>query len=100
MEERYMGRIVPGQDLCDINGDKVGRVARVYREDAAMLGHARPEHDEIIEVKTGLFGLGEKLYVPVDEVDDAIENAVFVHKSRDQFDPAWYQRPDHLDRLN
>lgn len=100
MEERYMGPIMPGQDLCDISGHKVGRVARVYREDVSMIGNARSEHEEVIEVKTGLFGRGEKLYVPVSAVDDMIEDAVFVHKARQEFEDEWRHRPDYLDTLN
>jgi hypothetical protein len=101
MAERYIGRILPGQDLCDVNGDKVGSVAHVYREDASMLGDGHESvYDEVIEVKTGLFGLGEKLYVPVSAVDDTTENAVFVTQAKDEFADAWHRKPDYLDRLN
>ena len=101
MAERYVGRIVPGQDLCDVNGDKVGSVAHVYREDVSVLGDRHEAvYDEVIEVKTGLFGLGDKLYVPVSAVDDATENAVFVGKPREAFEDAWRRKPDYLDRLN
>ncbi|HLQ33665.1 MAG TPA: DUF2171 domain-containing protein [Chloroflexota bacterium] len=100
MAERYIGRILPGQDVCDVNGDKVGSVAHVYREDEAMMGTSEPVHEEVIEVKTGIFGLGEKLYVPVTAVDDTTENAVFVAKPRDQFEDAWHEKPEYLDKLN
>ena len=100
MEERYIGRILPGQDLCDVNGDKVGTVGHVYREDVSMMGTGTPAHEEVIEVKTGLFGLGEKLYVPVSAVDDTTENAVFVAKPRDEFEDTWHHKPEYLDKLN
>ena len=101
MAERYIGRILPGQDLCDMNGDKVGSVAHVYREDVSMLGEGQAgSYDEVIEVKTGFLGMGEKLYVPVSAVDDATENAVFVGKPRDEFADNWRHKPDYLDRLN
>jgi hypothetical protein len=100
MAERYIGRILPGQDLCDANGDKVGSIAHVYREDDAMMGDGQPVHEEVIEVKTGILGLGEKLYVPVSAVDDATEAAVFVGKPKADFDSAWHQKPEYLDRLN
>src|SRR5205085_3011250 len=90
MPERYIGRILPGQDLCDMNGDKVGSVARVYREDDAMMSAGQPVHEEVIEVKTGIFGLGEKLYVPVSAVDDATEDAVLVAKPREAFEAGWH----------
>lgn len=100
MAERYIGRILPGQDLCDVNGDKVGNVSHVYREDDAMMGNGEPVHEEVIEVKTGILGLGEKLYVPVSAVDDTTENAVFVAKPKNSFDDAWHSKPEYLDRLN
>ena len=47
-------QITPGMDVCDVSGEKVGTVARV---------------GEVVEVKTGLLGLGKHLYVPPTEVD-------------------------------
>lgn len=100
MAERYIGRIMPGQDLCDMNGDKIGSVAHVYREDENTITGPLPVHEDVIEVKTGIFGLGEKLYVPVSAVDDTTEDAVFVAKPKDDFDDAWHQKPEYLDRLS
>jgi hypothetical protein len=101
MAQRYVGRILPGQDLCDVNGDKVGSVSHVYREDESLLGDGhQTAHDEVIEVKTGIFGLGERLYVPVSAVDDATESAVFVDKSKAEFEDTWRRKPEYLDRLN
>jgi hypothetical protein len=100
MAERYIGRIMPGQDLCDVNGDKVGSVAHVYREDENTMTTTQPVYEDVIEVKTGILGLGEKLYVPVSAVDDATEDAVFVAKPKDAFDEAWRRKPEYLDKLN
>jgi hypothetical protein len=100
MAERFIGRILPGQDLCDMNGDKVGSVNHVFREDDTMMGAGQPIHEEVIEVKTGILGLGERLYVPVSAIDDTTENAVFVDKPRDQFDEAWHHKPEYLNQLN
>ena len=103
MEERYIGRILPGQDLCDMNGDKVGTVSRVYRRDDALTDSDAPGetrvYEDVIEAKTGFLGLGEKLYVPVNMVDDATEAAVFLHKRREEFDGDWHHKPDYLDKL-
>src|SRR5579862_6616922 len=100
MEERYIGRIMPGQDLCDIDGDKVGNVAHVYREDENTITGPLPVYEDVIEVKTGFFGLGEKLYVPVSAVDDATEDAVFVAKPKDAFEDDWRRKPEYLDKLS
>lgn len=101
MAERYIGRIMPGQDLCDINGDKVGSVAHVYREDENQISTTNQRvYEDVIEVKTGILGLGEKLYVPVSAVDDATEDAVFVAKPRGAFDDAWHSKPEYLEKLS
>ena len=99
MTERYLGRILPGQDMCDVNGDKVGTVAHIYREDVAMMGDAAPDREEVIEVKMGLLGLGQRLYVPVSAVGDATDSAVFVAKAADEFDRSWHDKPEDLDRM-
>lgn len=99
MAEGNVGRIVPGQELCDINGDKVGTIAHVYREDAASEGPGAMASDEVIEVKTGLLGLGQKLYVPVVAVSDTTEAAVFVAAPKDEFDPTWREKPENLEQL-
>ncbi|HEU0169062.1 MAG TPA: hypothetical protein VFS62_14890 [Chloroflexota bacterium] len=100
MTERYVGRLLPGQDLCDVNGDKVGTIAHVYREDVAAMDGGAPVHEEVIEVKTGFLGLGQRLYVPVSAVADTTDAAAFVDKSAGEFDPTWHEKPDHLDRLS
>ncbi|MBV8086910.1 MAG: hypothetical protein JO247_19050 [Chloroflexi bacterium] len=99
MTERYVGRLLPGQDLCDVNGDKVGTIARVYREDVAAMDGAMPAHDEVIEVKTGFLGLGQRLYVPVSAVTDTTDAAAFVDKPATEFDSTWHDKPEYLDRL-
>ena len=31
LEQRFLGRIVPGMDVCDVGGDKIGSVAHIHR---------------------------------------------------------------------
>ena len=31
----FLGRIVPGMDVCDVTGEKVGSIAHIYRFDEA-----------------------------------------------------------------
>ncbi len=100
MEERHLGKIYPGLDLCDVNGNKVGTIARVYREEAALMGQADARYDEIIEVKTGFLGFGKRLYVPLKDVDDVSGNAAFLTKTKGNLEPAWAAKPAHLDRLS
>jgi len=110
-QERYLGRMEPGMDVCDMNGDKIGSIARVYRHEMAManagggtgsgLPQAEEPQDEILEVKTGFLGLGRRLFVPMHDVQEVTQGCVFLSQSRDDIDNLqWATRPDYLDRLS
>ena len=105
MQERYLGRIEPGMDVCDVNGDKVGSVARVYRHEMAAVGAGvgssstglgSEAHDEILEVKTGFLGLGSHLYVPIGEVQDMTSECVFLRVAKDVAE-GWTEAPSDLE---
>ncbi|MDE3077506.1 MAG: DUF2171 domain-containing protein [Chloroflexota bacterium] len=100
MQERYVGQIIPGKDVCDMNGDKVGTVARVYRDDAALYADGQPHYEEVMEVKTGPLGLGQRYYIPVTAIDDSTEGALFVNCPAEDFDGSWREKPQHLDKLH
>lgn len=90
MQESYLGRIHPDMEVCDINGDKVGTVARLHRPVA-------PQGEEVVEVKTGLLGLGTHYYVPVSAVQDATPSCVFLANPKADFEGlGWHQRPRSL----
>jgi hypothetical protein len=129
MQDRFLGRVEPDMDVCDINGDKLGTVARVYRFEATMAGSANaalgtadatgttppreaaefggspnPElsgREDIIEIKTGFLGLGKHLYVPMSAVQDATQGCVFLHSSKDEVEAAgWDEKPPFLDKMS
>jgi hypothetical protein len=99
----------PGMDVCDMNGDKIGSVARVYRHEMAAVhagestpGSSLPEssYDEIMEVKTGFLGLGRHLYVPMRDIQEVTQGCVFLGQSKEDIDNLdWTTRPDYLDQL-
>ena len=68
-----------GMDVCDVSGEKVGTVARVHHAAAP---------DELVEVKTGLFGLGKHLYVPHDEVDAVTDAGLILRHAKHEFHEA------------
>src|SRR5260370_10788524 len=35
MQEQYLGRFAPDMDVCDRDGDRIGKVARIYRDEFA-----------------------------------------------------------------
>jgi len=107
MQEQYLGRLTPDMNVCDINGEKIGAVARVYRDDfATALEQAgeqaesvQPGRSGIVEVKTGLLGLGEHLFIPISAIDTATEEAIFVAKKKNELAEEWHHKPDYLDQL-
>lgn len=79
--EQSERQISPGMDVCDVSGEKVGTVARV---------------GDIVEVKTGLFGLGTHLYVPASEIDGVTEACVVLKHPKQEFHSIGLDaRPDH-----
>ncbi len=81
--EQSVRQIAPGMDVCDVSGEKVGRVAHVYRE--------------VVEVKTGPFGLGKHLYVAPSAVDSVTEAGVILRHPKQEFhDVGLDARPDQL----
>ena len=108
-EARYLGRLEPGMDVCDVDGNKFGSVARVYRNELAAVGGETPAaasgvgtmtRDEILEVKTGLLGLGKHFYVPFSAIQDVTSGCVFINQPKDALErQGWHVKPDYLDEL-
>ena len=108
-EARYVGRLEPGMDVCDADGNKFGSVGRVYRY-ATMMATAgsgdpdrgqTPPGEEILEVKTGLFGMGKHLYIPFIAIQDVTSSCVFINQPKDQVEQqGWDVKPDYLDELS
>jgi hypothetical protein len=63
--------VTPGMEVSDVSGEKVGKVDRV--------------RGEIIDVKTGPFGLGKHLYVPPSSVDGVTEAGVILRHAKHEF---------------
>ena len=83
-QEHSVRQIAPGMDVCDVSGEKVGTVSHL--------------HGEIVEVKTGPFGLGKHLYVPPTEVDSVTEAGVILRHAKQEFHGAGLDaRPEQLE---
>lgn len=103
-EEPTLGQLIPGLSVSDRDGNKLGTVERVYRRDPARTtpddSEAGTVSEEIVEVKTGLFGLGKHLYVPMRAVETVTEAGVFLDRPREEVERAeWTSPPAHLDTL-
>jgi len=106
-EQRYLGRLEPGMDVCDVDGNKFGTIERAYRQEMAPTGAAETSavgtmtREDILQVKTGLLGLGKHYYVPFSAIQDVTSGCVFVSESKDHIDEmGWDVRPDYLDSLS
>jgi hypothetical protein len=105
---RYLGHLEPGMDVCDVDGNKFGSVTRVYRHEFASVGAEEGSssvgtmpRDEILEVKTGLFGLGKHLYIPFTAIQDVTSGCVFINEPKERLEEqGWETRPDYLDELS
>jgi hypothetical protein len=87
-DEQSSGRIALGMDVCDVSGEKVGTVARLLQQAPAS---------EIIEVKTGLFGMGKHLYVPTTEVDAITDGGLVLKYPKQEFHEVGFDaRPENL----
>ena len=96
-ELRFLGRVVPGMDVCDVRGDKIGSVAYVHQLSESADPAAAGAHDEILEVKTGFLGLGKHLYVPVSDVQEVLRESIFLSRSKEDFESLGYHtKPAHL----
>jgi hypothetical protein len=90
-------------DICDRNGSKIGTVAHVHHYAAPVTsGAGDPSNSlrrELLEVKTGPFGLGRRLYIPSGFVQDVANGSVYLSKPADEVrhNEELQYRPSYLD---
>jgi hypothetical protein len=91
------GRILPGMDVCDVGGDKVGSITAVHHVGEVPDPAPASMPDDILEVKTGLLGLGKHLYVPLSAVQEVLPESVFLSRPKEDFESlGYYTKPTHL----
>jgi len=98
----FLGRIVPGMDVCDVTGEKVGSISHIYRFDEATDEQASARTgDELIEIKTGFLGFGKHLYIPMSAVQEVLTDSIFLSKSRESFEELGFdEKPAHFEQLH
>jgi hypothetical protein len=86
-------------EVCDVGGDKIGSVAELHRF-SELPAPAADVPDDILEVKTGLLGLGKRLYVPMSAVQEALAESLFLSSPKEQFESlGYYEKPAHLSKV-
>ena len=89
--------IVSGMDVCDVSGDKIGSVAYLHRASSLPAQATSSVPDEILEVKTGLLGLGKRLYVPMSAVQEVLTESIFLSRPKEELESlGYYEKPAHL----
>ena len=92
--------IVSGMDVCDVGGDKIGSVAVFHRVVTLPDPAAASAPEEILEVKTGLLGLGKRLYVPMSAVQEVLTESIFLSRPKEEFESlGYYEKPAHLSKV-
>ena len=92
MEERKLERLHPGLPVSDVQGAKIGTVAHVYQEERDLSatapivaeGTPAPPGEKVIEVKTGVLGLGKHLFIPAREIETITDDQVILDRSREE----------------
>ena len=64
-------KVVPGMEVCDVSGEKVGNVAKV--------------RGDVVEVKSGPFGLGRHLWVVPSAIDSVTEAGLILRHAKQDF---------------
>ena len=101
MAEHVSRPIVPGMDVCDVGGDKVGSVAVFHRVIKLPDPATASAPEEILEVKTGLLGLGKHLYVPMSAVQEVLTESIFLSRPKEEFESlGYYEKPAHLTKVD
>ena len=88
MREWDLGTIQQGLEVCDRDGEAIGTVAHILRDASpATVGG-------VIEVKTGLLGLGTHYYIPATAVEEVTAAAVVLNRRRAEFaELGWDTKP-------
>ena len=100
MPERFSSMLREGMDIYDTNGDKVGKLGKLYQptrvsSTASSIGEATGR--AYMKVDTGFLGLGKDLYIPADTISDVTGDRVTLNTAKDHFEAmGWDRQPDFL----
>lgn len=100
MRDSFFAAINEGMEVCDLDGDKVGKVGKIYQPAAVSstaTTMAEPTGEPYLKVDTGFLGLGKDLYIPGSAISDVTDERVMLNVDKDRVDAmGWERRPDWL----
>jgi hypothetical protein len=105
LHQREIGladQVAEGTDVYDVDGQKVGTVARVHCRAQVAPGDAgqveEPPRPAAIEVRSGFLGFGKHLYIPIDAITDLRDGRLLLTLRRsDLAHEDWQRRPAYLE---
>ena len=103
MKDWYVSMIRPDMDVFDSDGVKIGTVAHVHNHPALVTageaGDRPPSGDVVIEVRTGLLGLGTHYFIPSSAIADVTDGGdAFLTVARDALHSSgWQTKPADVD---
>jgi len=76
------------------DGEKVGKVGEVNIGTETSAGQVDTEERSFFQVKRGIFGLGDDLYVPAEQIQEVTDDRVVLACTKDELSQvAWPDRP-------
>ena len=90
-EEWTFDQIAEGMDVCDVNGEKLGMVARAHRPGTGAAG-VTTAREGVVEVKGGFFGLGSHYHVPASGIQNVGDGCVVLNRAKDAL-ADWRRKP-------
>ena len=100
MREHLFAAINGGMEVCDLNGDKVGKVGKILPPTAVTSttgSVAEPMEQAYLQIETGFLGLGKDLFIPGSAISDVTAERVMLNVEKDRVDAmGWDRRPDWL----
>ena len=101
MQSQFVGNIHEDMEVVDLDGDKIGKVEKIYQPTAVSstaASSAEPVGTPILKVSSGLFGLGKQYYIPASAVRDVTTDRVVLDIDKDAVDSmGWDARPPWID---
>ena len=101
MDEVKLARLVPGLQVCDVQGTKIGTLSHVHQFATDDATPTPAFADKVIEVKTGLLGLGKHLYIPTQAIEMVTDDNIVLNRPRAEVEAAdWTTKPEQLRQVS
>lgn len=100
MNERFWTMLRDDMEVCDANGDRVGKISKIYQPVAvtsAASASSEPGGTAYMKVDPGFFSFQGDLYIPTDAISDVSGDQVILSTDKDHLDAmGWNHKPDFL----